>query len=132
MSTQTTCELKISCFQIQPLTMGCLCFIIALLNFIFFYPSTKTTPAKKKKNVMCQLKACCRSVTGLYLTLCDPWTAACQASLSFTIAPSLLVELVVPSNHLILCHSLLLLSSIFSNFRVFSSKSALCIRWPKY
>ena len=65
-----------------------------------------------------------------------PWTAARQASLSFTISQSLLklmsIELVIPSNHLILCCSLLLLPSIFPSNRVFSSESALHIRWPKY
>ena len=65
-----------------------------------------------------------------------PWTAACQASLSFTIFQSLLklmsIELVMPSNHLVLCQSLLLLSSIFPSIRVFSSESVLRIRWPKY
>ena len=65
-----------------------------------------------------------------------PWTAARQASLSFTISWSLLkllsIELVMPSNHLILCCPLLLLPSIFPRIRVFSSESALCIRWPKY
>ena len=65
-----------------------------------------------------------------------PWTAACQASLSFTISQSLLklksVELVMPSNHLLLCHHLLLLPSFFPSIRVFSSESALRIRWPKY
>ena len=65
-----------------------------------------------------------------------PWTAACQASLSITNTQSLLklmsIELVMPSNHLILCQSLLLLSSIFPNIRVFSNGSVLCIRWPKY
>ena len=64
------------------------------------------------------------------------WTAAHQASLSFTISRSLLklmsIELVMPSNHLILCHFLLLLPSIFSNIRVFSKESALCIRCPNY
>ena len=59
-----------------------------------------------------------------------------QASLSFTISRTLLklksIESVMPSNHLILCHCLLLLPSIFPNIRVFSNKSALCIRWPKY
>ena len=64
-----------------------------------------------------------------------PWTAAHQASLSFTISWSLLkflsVELVMLSNHLILCHPLLL-PSIFSSIRVFSNESALHIRWPKY
>ena len=65
-----------------------------------------------------------------------PWTAAHQASLSFTISQSLLkltsIELVMPSNHLILCRPLLLLPSIFPSIRVFSNKSALPIRWPKY
>ena len=65
-----------------------------------------------------------------------PWTTACQASLSFTISQSLLklmsIESVMPSNHLILCRPLLLLSSVFSSIRVFSSESALCIRSPKY
>ena len=65
-----------------------------------------------------------------------PWTAACQASLSITNPRSLpklvSIELVMPSNHLILCRPLLLLSSIFPSIRVFSNESALHIRWPKY
>ena len=65
-----------------------------------------------------------------------PWTAALQASLSFTNSQSLLklmsIESVMPSNHLILCHPLLLLPSIFSSIRVFSKELVLCIRWPKY
>ena len=65
-----------------------------------------------------------------------PWTAACQASLSITNSQSLLklmyIESVMPSNHLILCRSLLLLPSIFPSIRVFSNESFLCIRWPKY
>ena len=65
-----------------------------------------------------------------------PWTAAHQASLSNTNSWSLhklmSIELVMPSNHLILCRPLLLLPSIFSNIGVFSNESALCIRWPKY
>ena len=66
-----------------------------------------------------------------------PWTAARQASLSFTISQSLLklmsIELVIePPNHLILCHPLLLLPSIFPSIKVFSNESALLIRWPKY
>ena len=65
-----------------------------------------------------------------------PWTAASQDSLSFTISLSLLkltfIESVMPSNHLILCHLLLLLPSVFPKIRVFSSESAFCIRWPKY
>jgi len=65
-----------------------------------------------------------------------PWTAARQASLSITnsqSSPKLIsIELVMPSNHLILCHPILLLSLIFPNIRVFSNESALHIRWPKY
>ena len=64
------------------------------------------------------------------------WTAARQASLSITNSWSLLkltsIESVMPSNHLILCHPLLLLPSIFPSIRVFSSESVLHIRWPKY
>ena len=65
-----------------------------------------------------------------------PWTAAHQASLSITNSQSppkpISLELVMPSNHLILCRPLLLLLSIFPSIRVFSDESALCIRWPKY
>ena len=63
-----------------------------------------------------------------------PWTAARQASLSFTNSQSLLmsIELVMPTNHLIFCLILLLSPSIFPTIRVFSNKSVLCIRWPKY
>ena len=64
-----------------------------------------------------------------------PWTATCQASLSITNSQSLLklmlIELVMPSNHLILCHPLLLPPSIFPSITVFSNESALCIRWSK-
>ena len=64
-----------------------------------------------------------------------PWTAARQASLSITSSWSLLklmsIESVMPSNHLILCHPLLLQPSIFPRIRVFSNESVLCIRWPK-
>ena len=64
-----------------------------------------------------------------------PWTAAHQASLSFTISQSLLklmsIELVMPSNHLMLCCPLLLLPSMFPGISVFSNESVLPIRWPK-
>ena len=64
------------------------------------------------------------------------WTAAHQASLSCTVSQSLLeltsIESVMPSNHLILCHSLLLPPSLFPSIRVFSNESVLHIRWPKY
>ena len=83
----------------------------------------------------------------LYLTLfslvtqscpivCDPWTAARQTSLFIKTSWSLLklvsTEPLMPSNHLILCHPLLLLPSIFPNIGVFSNESALHIRWPKH
>ena len=65
-----------------------------------------------------------------------PWTAAPQASLSITNSRSLprlmSIESVMPSSHFILCHSLLLLLSIFPSIRAFSKESVLCIRWPKY
>ena len=65
-----------------------------------------------------------------------PWTAAPQAPLSFTVSWNLLkfmsTESVMPSNHLILCHPLLLLSSVFPSIRVFTSGVGLHIRWPKY
>ena len=65
-----------------------------------------------------------------------PWTAACQASLYFTISRSLLklisIESVMPSNHLIFCHPFLLLPSIFANIRVFFNDLALRTRCPKY
>ena len=80
---------------------------------------------------------CCCSVVQSCPTLCrPPWTVACQASLYLTPSQTLLrfmsIESVMPSNHLILFHPLLLLPSVFLNIRVFSNESVLCIRWPKY
>ena len=80
---------------------------------------------------------CCCSVAKSCLTLCNSaWTAARQASLSFPIFPSLLklmsTESMMPSKHLIPCHPLLLLPSVFPRNRVFTNKSALHITWPKY
>ena len=81
--------------------------------------------------VVVQLLSCVR----LFVT---SWTVAHQTSLSIIISRSLLklmsIESMMPSNHLLLCHSLLLLllPSIFPSFRAFSNESTLCIRWPKY
>ena len=65
-----------------------------------------------------------------------PWTAECQFSMPFTLSWSLLkfmsIESVMLSNHLIVCHPLLLLPSVFPSINVFSSESALCIRWQAY
>ena len=86
---------------------------------------------KKKKGNSVQFSSVSR--VQLFVT---PWTTACQASLSITNSRSLLklmsTESVMPSNHLILCHPLLLLPSIFPRIRVFSNESALRIRRPKY
>ena len=85
-----------------------------------------------------QIKTCVGSVQLLshVWLFAIPWTTAYQASLSITNSQSLLklmsIESVMPSNHLILCRPLLLLSSIFPNIRVFSNESVLHIRWPKY
>ena len=80
-------------------------------------------------SILVQLLSC----VWLFVTSC---TAECQASLSFTISQSLLklmsIELVMPSNYLILCRPFLLLPSIFPSIRVFSDELVLCIRWPKY
>ena len=79
------------------------------------------------------LYGCC-SVAKPSPPLCDPWTAVCQAS--FTITLSLLklmsIESVIPFNHLILCHPLLLLPSVFPTISVFSKESALYIKGSKY
>ena len=83
------------------------------------------------------MNCCCHSVAKLFLTLCDLMDHSYgQASLSPAISQSLpkfmFIESVMPSNHFILCHPLLLLPSIFPSIRVFSNESVLCIRWPKY
>ena len=76
------------------------------------------------------------SVAQSRLTLCNPMDCSTQASLSTTNSQSLLklmsIETLMPSNHLILCHPLLLLPSIFPSIRVFSNESDLHIRWPEY
>ena len=92
-------------------------------------PSDKLTSAWHYMGVAVQLLSC----VWLFAT---PWTAACQASLSITNSQSLLklmsTESVMPSNHLTLCHPLLLRPSIFPSIRVFSNESAFYIRWPMY
>ena len=79
---------------------------------------------------------CCCSVAKSLLTLCEPMDCSTPVFLSFTVSRSSLklisIELVMPSNHLILCRPLLLLPSIFSSIRVFSREADICIRWPEY
>ena len=76
------------------------------------------------------------SVAQSYLTLCDPMNHSTQASLSITNSQSppkpMSIESMMPSNHLILCHPLLLLPSVFPSIRVFSNEAVLRMRWPKY
>ena len=91
------------------------------INFLLFRPKFKVSSFQSLSCVQ------------LFAT---PWTAACQASLSITNCQSLPkpkhIESMMPANHLILCCPLLLLPSIFPSIRVFSNKSSLRIRWPKY
>ena len=112
-------------------TRGC-AFIYSIVLFFFMFAFMHYLCKKYYKSITVQLLFSC-SVMSDFTT---PWTAAHQASLSFTISWSLLklmsIELVMPSSHLILCHPLLFLPSIFPSIRVFSSESALQIRWPKY
>ena len=98
-----------------------------------FYPWARKIPWRRKR----QHTPVFSSVQSLSLVqLCDPWTAAHQASLSITNSQSLLkllsIESMMPSNHLILWRPLLLPPSIFPSIRVFSKESVLRIRWPKY
>ena len=100
--------------------LGCSCFKI----LCYFVQYSKVNQFSSIQSLSC---------VWLFVT---PWTAAHQASLSISNSRSLLklmsIELVMPSNHLIPCHPLLLLPSIFPSIRVFSNESVLHIRWPKY
>ena len=102
------------------------------MNFILWLLKWPTKDTKCENRYFFVLVVQLLSPVRLFVTL---WTAAHQASLSFTISWSLLklicIESVMPSNHLILCRPLLLLPSIFPSIRVFSSESVLHIRWPK-
>ena len=99
--------------------------------------STKTVPAFWGPWKDLQLALWLSSVQSLSRVqlFATPWTAACQASLFIANSRSLpkliSIESVMPSNHLIFCHPLLLLSSIFPSIRIFSNESVLRIRWPK-
>ena len=105
-------------------------------NYCFLYAKNKSFVFRSLINLELNfMYGMFNSVAKLCPTLATPWTVACQASLSITNSRSLLklmsIELVMPSNHLILCCPLLL-PSIFPSIRVFSNDSVLCIRWPKY
>ena len=101
--------------------------LLLLLPSVF--PSIRVFP---NESALCISSVQLLSHVRLFAT---PWTAACQASLSITNSRSLTklisIQLVMPSNHLILCRPLLVLPSILPSIRVFSNESVLCIRWPK-
>ena len=110
-----------------------------LIIFSFFVLLTNLSSFKDLLNKHMILSAINLSLVqslSRVLLSATPWTAARQASLSITNSRSLpklmSIELVTPSNHLILCHPCLLLPSIFSSIMVFSNESVLHIRWPKY
>ena len=96
--------------------------------------SQESSPAPQFESINKHQFSSIQSLSHIWLFV-TPWTAACQASLSITNSRSLSklmsIESVMPSNHLIICHPLLLLPSIFPSIRVFSNESVLRIRWPK-
>ena len=102
---------------------------------MYAYISLIHCAALQKLPRHCKATIVVQSLSHVWL-FATPWTAAHQASLSFTISGTLLklmsIESVMPSNHLTLCCSHLILPSIFLSIRVFSNESALRIRWPKY
>ena len=120
-SQSITCPLSSSCSPAPQLKS------INPLAFSLLYAPILTSEHEYWKNHVVVVQSL--SHVQLFLT---SWTGACQASLSFTISQSLLklmsIELVMPSNHLILCCPLLLLPSILPSIRVFSKESAFCIR----
>ena len=132
--TEVDVFLECACFLYDPMDVG------SLISGSSF---SKSNLHIWKFSIHILLKPCLKdlehylaSVQFSSVTQSTPWTAACLASLSTTNSPSLLklmsITLVMPSNHLILCHPLLLLPSIFPSIRVFSNESVLHIRWPKY
>ena len=100
------------------------------MNPTFYFPA-KSTPWTIPSRKIRSVQFSCSVVSDL----CDPWTAAHQASLSMTNSQSLLklmcIKSMMPSNHLILCCPLLSLPSIFHSIKVFSNELVLRIRWPK-
>ena len=125
---QFACSLHWECNSLR-IIINSISLFTELLYLIFLYVLLSPEVNSWDKTV-----AVVQSLSRVWLFVTS-WTTARQASLSFTISQSLLkfisIKLVIPSNHLILCHSLLLLSSVFPSIRVFSNDSALCIRWPK-
>ena len=120
----------------------CVCVFIYIYIYIYIYihiyiylQDSLLRALRAGSKVQNEVINCCYSVAKSDPTLCDPMDCSTQACLSFTISWSLLklmcIELMMPTNHLILCCPFLL-PSIFPSIRVFSNESALHIRWPKY
>ena len=110
-----------------------------MFESLHFPPHTEApNPSKHQNRKLIPIVIVFSSVQSLNCVwlFATPWNTACQASLSITNSQSLLklmsIESVMPFNHLILCHPLLLPPSIFPSIRAFSNESVLCIRWPKY
>ena len=106
------------------------------MNSLNLTPNSELTHPTVYWKFLLGCQCCCCSVAKSCPTLEISWITACQAPLSSTVSWSLLkfmsIELVMLSNHLILCHPLLFWPLIFPSIRVFSNESSLCIRWPKY
>ena len=106
------------------------------MNSLNLTPNSELTHPTVYWKFLLGCQCCCCSVAKSCPTLEISWITACQAPLSSTVSWSLLkfmsIELVMLSNHLVLCHPLLFWPLIFPSIRVFSNESSLCIRWPKY
>ena len=114
-------------------TVSCFLFIWAILRHPFTF---SLSVSLFLECVSCRWSICCSCLVAQSCLTVTPWTAAHEASWSFTVSQTLFklmsIESVVPSNHLIFCHLLFLLPLIFPSIRVFSNESVLCIRWLKY
>ena len=110
-------------------------FLICFIFIVFFHSLILFSVSSIFKLHLSHNLSFVQSLSQLQLFV-TPWNVALQASLSFTVSWSLLklmlIELVMPSNHLVLCHTILLLPSIFPSIRVLSNELALHIRWPNY
>ena len=123
-------------FEIQLMFFCCCLLLRALYFWSSFRFTTKLTESYRDFSCRpCRPISSVLSLSRVWLFM-TPWTTACEASLSITNSWSLLklmsIKSVMPSNHLILCHPLLLLPSIFPSITVFSNESVLWIRRPKY
>ena len=116
-------------------------FLVTSHKSLFAHNSKRSFIGKKRKVIVIQEFFLSSMISLVQLLSCvrlsvTPWITACQASLSITNSRSLIklmtIELVMPSNHLILCRPLLLLPSSFPSIGVFSNESVLCIRWWNY